>query len=79
MKKSLAAAVSLAALFAFTGQAQAADLDTGCVQAVSGFNGKLEGAAGFIDQDVQIANANPVIDIDGSRFHGAGSLSLPLG
>ena len=79
MKKSLAAAVSLAALFAFTGQAQAADLDTGCVQAVSGFNGKLEGAAGFIDQDVQIANANPVIDMDGSRFHGAGSLSLPLG
>lgn len=58
--------------------AQAADLDAGCVQAVSGFNGKVEGAAGFIEQDVDIVGAAPQ-NTDGSRFHGAGSLSLPLG
>jgi hypothetical protein len=78
MKKSLAFAASIAALFAVSGTAQAADLDTACVQAVSGFNGKIEGAAGFIDQDVAIIGG-PVVNEDGARFHGAGSLSLPLG
>jgi len=78
MKKSLVFAASIAAMFAAAGQAQAADLDAGCVQAVSGFNGKVEGAAGFIDQDVTVIGAAPVNE-DGSRFHGAGSLSLPLG
>ena len=48
--------------------ALAADLEPGCVPAVSGLNGKLEGAGGYIE------------DLDeGGRFHGVGTLSLPLG
>jgi len=79
MKKSLVFAVSTAAMLAVSGAAQAADLDTACVQAVSGFNGKIEGAAGFIDQDISIVNGPVIGSDDGARFHGAGSLSLPLG
>ena len=49
--------------------ALAADIEQpGCVQAVSGFNGKLEGAGGYIED----------LD-DGARYHGVGTLSLPLG
>lgn len=48
--------------------ALAADIEPGCVQAVSGINGKLEAAGGYIE------------DLDeGERFHGVGTLSLPLG
>jgi hypothetical protein len=48
--------------------ALAADIEPGCVQAVSGFNGKIEAAGGYIE------------DLDnGERFHGVGTLSLPLG
>ncbi|MGE0240314.1 MAG: hypothetical protein AB7F09_22975 [Parvibaculaceae bacterium] len=49
--------------------ALAADIEQpGCVPAVSGVNGKLEGAGGYIE------------DLDeGGRFHGVGTLSLPLG
>jgi hypothetical protein len=49
--------------------ALAADIaEPGCVQAVSGFNGKLEAAGGYIED----------LD-DGERYHGVGTLSLPLG
>jgi hypothetical protein len=48
--------------------ALAADIEPGCVPAVSGLNGKLEGAGGYIED----------LD-DGARFHGVGTLSLPLG
>jgi opacity protein-like surface antigen len=49
--------------------ALAADIEQpGCVPAVSGINGKLEGAGGYIED----------LD-DGGRFHGVGTLSLPLG
>lgn len=48
--------------------ALAADVEPGCVQAVSGVNGKLEAAGGYIE------------DLDkGGRFHGVGTLSFPLG
>jgi hypothetical protein len=48
--------------------ALAADIEPGCVPAVSGFNGKIEAAGGYIE------------DLDnGERFHGIGTLSLPLG
>ena len=49
--------------------ALAADVDTGCVPAVSAFNGKIEGAGGYYKDDVG----------DGARFQGVASLSLPLG
>lgn len=49
---------------------QAADVDTGCVPAVSGVNGKLEGSGGYFDNDD--------VSSDG-RFLGVGTLSLPLG
>jgi hypothetical protein len=49
--------------------ALAADVDPGCVPAVSAINGKIEGAGGFYEDDVD----------DGMRFHGVASLSLPLG
>jgi hypothetical protein len=48
--------------------ALAADIEPGCVPAVSGLNGKLEAAGGYIED----------LD-DGGRFHGVGTLSLPLG
>jgi hypothetical protein len=49
--------------------ALAADIEQpGCVPAVSGLNGKLEGAGGYIED----------LD-DGGRFHGVGTLSFPLG
>jgi hypothetical protein len=49
--------------------AMAADIiEPGCVPAVSGLNGKLEGAGGYIE------------DLDeGGRYHGVGTLSFPLG
>jgi hypothetical protein len=49
--------------------ALSADIDQGCTPAVSGLNGKLEGAAGYIEDE----------DSDGARFHGVATLSLPLG
>lgn len=48
--------------------ALAADIEPGCVPAVSGLNGKLEAAGGYIED----------LD-DGTRFHGVGTLSFPLG
>lgn len=48
--------------------ALAADIEPSCVPAVSGLNGKLEAAGGYVE------------DLDnGGRFQGVGSLSLPLG
>ncbi len=49
--------------------ALAADIDPGCFPAVSGINGKIEGAGGLYEDEVG----------DGARFQGVGSLSLPLG
>lgn len=49
--------------------ALAADVDPGCVPAVSALNGKIEGAGGYYEDDVG----------DGARFQGVASLSLPLG
>lgn len=49
--------------------ALAADVDPGCVPAVSTINGKIEGAGGIYEDDVG----------DGARFQGVASLSLPLG
>lgn len=49
--------------------ALAADVDPGCVPAVSAINGKIEGAGGFYEDEVG----------DGARFQGVASLSLPLG
>jgi hypothetical protein len=75
-------AAGFASLVVVTGQAKAADLDPGCTQAVSGFNGKLEGAGGFdeIDQEVlpPILNAGD-LNSSNARYHGAGSLSFPIG
>ncbi len=52
-----------------TAPALSADLDVPQLCAVSGFNGKLEGAGGFINSEAE----------DGGRGHGAASLSIPLG
>ncbi len=41
----------------------------GCVQAVSGFNGKLDASAGYLEDD----------DEDGWRFQGVASFSMPVG
>lgn len=49
--------------------ALAADVDPGCVPAVSAINGKIEGAGGLYEDEVG----------DGARFQGVASLSLPLG
>jgi hypothetical protein len=49
--------------------ALAADVDPGCVPAVSAINGKIEGAGGYYEDEVD----------DGTRFQGVASLSLPLG
>ena len=49
--------------------ALAADIDSGCIAAVSAINGKIEGAGGYYDDEVG----------DGTRFQGVASLSLPLG
>lgn len=49
--------------------ALAADVDPGCVPAVSAINGKIEGAGGWYEDEVG----------DGTRFQGVASLSLPLG
>lgn len=49
--------------------ALAADVDTGCIPAVSALNGKLEGAGGYYEDEVD----------DGARFQGIASLSLPVG
>lgn len=61
-----AGGVALAALL--TSPAFGADLDAHHC-AVSGFNGKFEGAGGFIDTE----------DTDGGRGHAALSLSVPIG
>lgn len=47
----------------------AADADPGCVQAVSGINGKLDAAAGYLEDD----------DENGGRFQGVATLSMPVG
>jgi hypothetical protein len=47
----------------------AADVEPGCTPAVSQFNGKLEGAGGYFEDEVD----------DGGRFQGVGTISLPLG
>lgn len=49
--------------------ALAADVDPGCVPAVSAINGKIEGAGGLYEDEAG----------DGARFQGVASLSLPLG
>jgi hypothetical protein len=49
--------------------ALAADIDTGCIPAVSAINGKLEGAGGYYQDDAG----------SGERFQGVASLSLPIG
>ncbi len=49
--------------------ALAADVDTDCIPAVSSLNGKLEGAGGYYEDEVD----------DGARFQGIASLSLPVG
>jgi hypothetical protein len=49
--------------------ALAADIDAGCIPAVSTVNGKIEGAGGYYKDDVG----------SGERFQGVGSLSLPVG
>ena len=51
------------------GSAMAADIAQECTPAVSGLNGKLEGAGGYIEER----------DDDGLRFQGVGTLDLPLG
>ena len=75
-------AAGLAGIVVVTGQANAADLDPACVQAVSALNGKVEGAVGYdeIDQEVRFPFANvPSLNTDDTRYHGAGSLSFPIG
>ena len=47
----------------------AADVDSGCIPAVSTVNGKIEGSGGYYQDNVS----------SGGRFQGVGSLSLPLG
>ncbi|WP_395663621.1 hypothetical protein [Aestuariivirga sp.] len=47
-----------------------ADIDPGCVPAVSGLNGKLEGAGGYYQEDDSG---------DGGQFRGVGMLDVPLG
>jgi hypothetical protein len=82
VKKFLMGAVAAtAATASFLMPAQAADLDAGCIQAVSGFNGKVEGAGGFGEvQPEAAAPGGPApAKIDEGRFHGAATLSLPLG
>lgn len=49
--------------------ALAADVDVGCLPAVSALNGKIGGAGGLYEDDVG----------EGARFQGVASLSLPLG
>ena len=49
--------------------ALAADIESGCIPAVSGLNGKIEGAGGYYEDEVD----------DGARFQGVASLSLPVG
>ena len=49
------------------GSAMAADIAQECMPAVSGLNGKLEGAGGYIEER----------DDDGLRFQGVGTLDLP--
>ena len=82
MKRLTVFAAGLTGLVVVSGQANAADLDPGCVQAVSGFNGKIEGGAGYdeIDQEFRVPGANfPDLSFDDTRYHGAGSLSFPIG
>ena len=47
--------------------ALAADVDPGCIPAVSAVNGKIQGAGGYYEDEVS----------DGARFQGIASLSLP--
>jgi hypothetical protein len=47
----------------------AADIDPGCVRAVSEVNGKLDAAAGYLEDNEE----------EGARFHGIASLSMPIG
>ena len=49
--------------------ALAADVDPGCIPAVSAVNGKIGGAGGFYEDG----------EGDGGRFQGVASLSLPVG
>lgn len=49
--------------------ALAADIDPGCIPAVSAINGKIEGAGGYYEDE----------EGEGGRFQGVASLSLPLG
>jgi hypothetical protein len=75
-------AAGLAGIVVVTGQANAADLDPACVQAVSTVNGKVDGAVGFDDIDQQVVPAFlafPSVNYDDTRYHGAGSLSFPIG
>lgn len=71
-------AAGFASLVVVTGETNAADLDPGCTQAVSGFNGKVEGAGGFDEIDQDFLNFGNIGQSD-ARFHGAGSLSFPIG
>ena len=63
------AALSAMIVFSAPEDAEAADYESVERCAVSSINGKLEAAAGFINNNVD----------DGARGHGLGSLSLPLG
>lgn len=67
--------LAISGTFAFgllfsTSLSHAADVDQyGCTQAVSAVNGKVELAAGYLEDD----------DEEGGRFQGVASLSMPLG
>ena len=47
----------------------AADIGPGCIPAVSGLNGKLDAAAGYLEDN----------DNSGGRFQGVATLSMPIG
>ncbi len=66
-----AALTGTLAITAFGGSAFAADVvEPGCTPAVSGFNGKIEGGAGYSEGD----------EVDGNlAWEAGGSLSFPLG